>query len=96
MKTEEDYKLAQVVVKKVIDDGDLYALLNGGAPDDDFASEMSKIISRLPWIKTENDAINAISEVMSEAFEPGQFTPDKWTDVGRHLFACCKEKRLIE
>ncbi len=48
MKTKEDYKLAQVVVKKVIDDWDLYALLNGGAPDDDFASEMSKIISRLP------------------------------------------------
>ncbi len=88
MKTKKAYKLAQVVVKTVIDDWNQYALRNGGAPDDDFASEISKIISRLPRIKIETDARNAISEVMSEAFEPEQFTPDKWTDVGRHLVAC--------
>jgi hypothetical protein len=96
MKTKEDYKRAQVVVKKVIDDWDPYALLKGGSPDDEFAPEITKIISHLPRIKTENDAINTISEVMSEAFEPEQFTPDKCTDVGRLLFVHCKEKRLIE
>lgn len=96
VQTKEDYKRAQIVVKKIIDDWDPYALLKGGAPNDEFAPEISNIIQHLPRIKTENDAINAISEVMSKAFEPDQFTPEKCTDVGRNLFARCKEERLIE
>jgi len=44
MKTKKDYKHTQFVVKKIIDAWDPYALLEGGAPDDEFASEIDEIV----------------------------------------------------
>ena len=88
MKTKEDYKRAQRIVKKLIDSWDPYFLLEGGAPDDEFSEEIDQI-------KSEDDAIQAISMVMSSAFDAGEFTPEKCTEIGKRLFACCKEENLI-
>ena len=95
MKTKKDYKHAQFVVKKVIDAWDPYALLESGAPDDEFSPEVDKIVSQLPHIKSEDDAIQAVSTVMSSAFEAENFTLEKCTNVGKELFARCKEEGLI-
>jgi hypothetical protein len=95
MKTKKDYKHAQFVVRKVIGAWDPYALLEGGAPDDEFAPEIDEIVRQLPKIKSEDEAIQAISMVMSSAFEKEKFTPEKCTAVGKELFARCKEEGLI-
>jgi hypothetical protein len=95
MKTKKDYKHAQFVVKKVMDAWDPYVLLEGGAPDDEFASEIDEIVRQLPKIKSEDDAVQAVSMVMNSAFEKENFTPKKCTAVGKALFARCKEEGLI-
>jgi len=95
MKTKEDYKHAQFIVKKVIDAWDSYALLEGGAPDDEFSFEIDQIVRQLPQMRSEDDAIQAVSMVMSSAFEKKKFTPEKCTVVGKELFARCKEEGLI-
>jgi uncharacterized protein YccT (UPF0319 family) len=95
MKTKEDYKRAQLVVKKVIDSWDPYALLDGGAPDDEFSEEINQIVRRVPQIRSENDAIQVISSVMSAAFDAENFTSEKCTETGKKLFARCKEECLI-
>jgi len=95
MKTKRDYKHAQFVVKKVVDAWDPYALLEGGAPDDEFASEIDEIVRQLPEVKSEDDAVRAVSMVMSSAFWKEDFTAEKCAAVGKELFARCKEEGLI-
>ncbi len=95
MKTKKDYKRAQLVVREVIDAWDPYALLAGGAPKDEFTEEIDLIVRHLPEIKSEEDAIKAISDVMTSAFVPKDFTPDKCSVVGKKLFARCTEEALI-
>ena len=95
MKAKENYKHARLLVKKIIDAWEPHALLEGGAPDDEFSSEVDRIVGQLPQIKTEDDAIQAVSTVMSSAFGAETFTPEKCAAVGRELFARCKEKGLI-
>jgi len=83
MKTKKDYKYAQFVVKKDIDAWDPYALLEGGASDDEFTSEIDQIVRQLPKIKSEDDAVQALSMVMSCTFEKENLTPEKCTAVGK-------------
>ena len=92
MKEKKDYKHAQFVVKKVIDAWDPYALLESGAPGDEFSPEVDEIVSQLPHIKSEHDAIQAVSTVMSSTFEAENFTVERCTNVGKELFARCKKK----
>jgi len=95
MRSKKDYKHAQFVVKKIIDAWDPYALREGGAPNDEFSPEVDKIVSQLPHIKSMDGAIQVVSKVMSSAFEPENFTVEKCTNVGKELFARCKEEGLI-
>ncbi len=95
MKTKEDYKRAQRVVKTVINSWDPQALLEGGAPDDEFDEEINEIVRYLSKIRSEDDAIQAVSAVMSSAFDAENFTPEKCAETGKRLFARCKEEGLI-
>jgi len=95
MKTKEDYKRAQRIVKTLIDSWDPQMLLAGGAPDDEFDEEINEIVRRVPKIKSEEDAIQAISLVMSSAFDTEEFTPEKCAETGKMLFALCKEESSI-
>lgn len=95
MKTKEDYKRAQLVVKAVIDAWDPYALLAGGAPRDEFSEEIDQIVRHLPQIKSEDDAIKVISEVMASSFDADNFKRATCVEVGKQLFARCIEEKLI-
>ena len=95
MNTGKHHKRAQRVVKEIIDAWDPYALLRGGAPDDEFDSEINEIVRQLPHIRSEDDAIHVISMVMSSAFEAKDFTPDKCNAIGKEAFTRCKEEGLI-
>lgn len=52
------------LVKKAIDELDVYGLLEGGAPDDEFDSESKEISDRI----SENDSIIQIAEVITDVF----------------------------
>lgn len=52
------------LVKKAIDGLDVYGLLEGGAPDDEFDSESKEISDRI----SENDSIIQIAEVITDVF----------------------------
>ena len=95
MKTKEDYKRAQLIVKRIIDAWDPNALLEGGAPDNEFAPEIDEIVRQLPQVISEHDAVRAVSIAMRSAFEKEKFTPEKCSLVGKELFARCKEEGLL-
>ena len=52
------------LVKKAIDELDVYGLLEGGAPDDEFDSESKEISDRI----SEKDSIIQIAEVITDVF----------------------------
>ena len=52
------------LVKKAIDELDVYGLLEGGAPDDEFDSESKEISDRI----SESDSIIQIAEVITDVF----------------------------
>ena len=52
------------LVKKAIDKLDVYGLLEGGAPDDEFDYESKEIADRI----SESDSIIQIAEVLTDVF----------------------------
>ena len=61
------------LVKKAIDELDVYRLLEGGAPDDEFDSESKEISDRI----SENDSIIQIAEVITDVFNKAFDLHDK-------------------
>jgi hypothetical protein len=61
------------LVKKAIDKLDVYGLLEGGAPDDEFDSESKEISDRI----SESDSIIQIAEVITDVFNKAFDLHDK-------------------
>ncbi|MEA3242242.1 MAG: hypothetical protein U9Q19_02235 [Pseudomonadota bacterium] len=91
LKSKSDYKHACAVVKSIIDDWDPYALLENGAPSDEFEGLASLVVAHIPRIRSTEDATAAISVVFSQEFEPELFRPEDCHEVGDRLYS-----RLIE
>ena len=56
------------VVKKCIDRMDYYALLAGGAPNDEFDSESKEISKRIHFDLTAQELADIIAEVFNNSF----------------------------
>lgn len=96
LKSKSDYKHAFVVVKSVTDEWDPYALLENGAPSDEFEGIASLIVGHIPRIRSSEDAITAISKVFCEEFEPDLFRPEGCREVGNKLFSQLTKGGFIE
>jgi hypothetical protein len=90
------YKRALQVVGSVVREWDPYSLLAGGAPQDEFDSEIAGVVAQVPRIKTEQEAALALSRVFSSAFEAERFTPEKCAEAGRKLFAALSANGFVD
>ena len=61
------------LVKQAIDKLDVYGLLEGGGPDDEFDSESKEIADRL----SESDSVIQIAEVITDVFNKAFDLHDK-------------------
>lgn len=86
LKNRKDYDRACAIAKSVIDSWDPYRLLEDGAPDDEFEAEAASIVVHLPRILSAEDAVDAVSTVFSNAFEPDLFKPEHCRDVGERIY----------
>lgn len=89
------YKRALQVVGSVVREWDPYSLIAGGAPADEFDSEIAGVVAQIPRIKTEKEAVLALSRVFSSAFEAEQFTPEKCVEAGKKLFAALSANEFV-
>ena len=92
---KKEYQGLVAVVAKVIKEWDPYALLEGGAPDDEFDSEVSLVVAQVSRITSPSDAAQAISRVFSAQFEPNLFTPELCAQVGEQLFTELKSHGYV-
>jgi hypothetical protein len=89
------YQLALQVVGAVVREWDPYSLIAGGAPADEFDSEIAGVVAQLPRIKSEKEAALALSRVFSSAFEAERFTPEKCAEAGKKLFAALSANGFV-
>jgi hypothetical protein len=96
MLTRADYERAFAVVRGVIHEWDPYALIGGGAPRDEWDSEIASLVAQVPRINSENDAAHAVSRVFSSAFQPDGFSAAECTEVGKRLYWSLVDSGLVE
>jgi hypothetical protein len=95
MKMREREKIFDAV-RSVIHEWDPYDLLAGGAPDDEFDSEISAVIRQLDRIHSARDASHVISRVFSSSFEPEPFQVEYCESVGKRLYEVLAVRGIIE
>jgi hypothetical protein len=95
MTSKADHTLALKVVRGIIHEWDPYSLLAGGAPADEFDSEIASVVKQIPRIKSQQDAALAISRVFSSAFEKERFTPNDCAAIGTKLYDALLQHRLV-
>jgi hypothetical protein len=96
MRTRADYDRALAVVREVIHEWDPYALIGGGAPGDEWDSEITSLVAQIPRIKSRNDAAHAVSRVFSSAFQPEGFSPADCAEVGERLYSSLVDCGVLE
>jgi Domain of unknown function (DUF1871) len=94
MRTREDYDRAVSIVRTVIAAWDPYALIGGGAPEDEFDREVAIVVTQIPRIASGRDAAMAVSRVFSGSLGE-MFTPEDCEEVGRRLFAALSSQGLV-
>lgn len=90
-----EYRELLATVARVVADWDPYALLENGAPPDEFAHEVALVAAQVPRIESAPDAARVISEIFSTSFESKSFGADACAVVGERLFAELKKGGFI-
>ncbi|OQX11306.1 MAG: hypothetical protein BWK76_19330 [Desulfobulbaceae bacterium A2] len=91
----KQWKKVEAVARTVILEWDPYGLIGGGAPEDEWDSEILQLVGKVHGITTAAGAAAAISGVFSNAFQPEGFEKEDCGEVGRKLFDALKKERLI-
>ena len=91
---KKEYKRAVDVIGQVIRAWDPYGLLAGGAPTDEFNSEIAAVVRQIDRINSPKDAAEVISRVFASSFETDLFTPIKCFEIGERLHAALIEQGL--
>jgi hypothetical protein len=96
MKSRDDYDKAIEVTGAVVRAWDPYKLLEGGAPSDEFDAEIAQLVMHIPKISSASDAVQVVSLVFSEAFEPQLFTPADCAAIGESWFKSLTQAGLLK
>ena len=89
------WKKIEAIVRAAILEWDPYGLINGGAPEDEWDSEILQIVGKVHGIIAAAEAAATISDVFSNAFQPERFEKQDCAEVGRRLFDALREESLI-
>jgi hypothetical protein len=95
-KLKKQYSELLELIREVIINWDPYSLIHEGAPTDEFNNEIEKIAIRIKEINNKEDAINIVSEIFKESFEPEYFSLKTCSSVGNELFNKLKENEFIK
>lgn len=96
LQTKVDYKKAFTVVRDVINSWDPYNLVGGGAPSDEWESEVAKIVAQIPRIRSRTDAAHAISRTFSSSLQHEGFGPELCAEVGSQMYAALVEAGILD
>ena len=90
-----EYRELLALVARVVAEWNPYALLDSGAPRDEFAHEVALIAAQVPRVKSAREAARVIADVFSSAFDPESFGIEVCIPIGERLFAELKQSGFI-
>ena len=93
--TTEDYERALSLVRSVLSGWDPYALLEGGAPADEFDGQAAELVRRSRDFTSPEAAARAVADVFSGSFGPEEFPLESCTAVGEALFQALTDADLL-
>ncbi len=94
-KQKAEYRDLLALIARVIGEWDPHALLDSGAPRDEFAQEVALVAAQVSRINSAPEAARVIAEVFSPAFDPKYFDAEACTPVGKRLFAELKRSGFV-
>jgi valyl-tRNA synthetase len=86
------------IVKKVIDEWDVYSLLSGGAPKNEFDVESKDISNKISIESSVQDIANIISRFFTDAFENEHFTVENCFEAASKIktnFAAVEQFAIV-
>ena len=95
MRTREQYDQAVAICRNAIAQWDPLALLSGGAPADEYDSEVSSLVPKLRDARTASDVSLAISQVFGDGFGDASLGPGDCAKVGAAIFIQLRSAGLL-
>jgi hypothetical protein len=86
MNSRLDYDQARAIVGEAILAWDPYRLVTDGAPLDEYANEVARVVARIPRCRSEAELAAAISDVFSDSFETDTFTTANCSEPARRAY----------
>ena len=96
MESRLAYDKALTIVGSAILAWDPYRLVTDGAPPDEYAEEVARVVARIPRCQTEAELAAAISDVFSESFESGTFTVADCSEPARLAYTGLVSAGLLQ
>ena len=95
MKDRRDYEKALEIIGAIIRAWDPYNLIAEGAPSDEFDDQTAKITARSRTFHGIDEIAKAISDVFSDSFGPGSFTPVDCFRPAQEIFMELRRAKLL-
>jgi hypothetical protein len=96
LRNRADYERAFAVVRSAINAWDPYGLVGGGAPPDEWDSEVASIVAQIPRIASPRDAAHAVARTFAGALQHKGFSPAECEAVGAQLFQDLVDAKILE
>lgn len=93
---KHEYREVVQLVEQALNDWDPYCLIEGGAPEDEFAEEATRIAASLDKIKTPAELAQVISDIFSKNFENDLFSFEACLPVASRLFTSLSERGFLK
>ncbi len=95
LRTRQDYETAFAIVREAISRWDPDGLLGGGAPPDEWDSEVAKVVAKIPRMTCGNDVAEALSAVFAGPQGLQTFQATELRTIGAQLFDALSKANLL-
>jgi len=93
---KHDYQEIVRIVIQALNEWDPYELIEGGAPENEFTEEATRIAANIKKIETPTELANVISDVFSRSFDSDVFSVAECLPVASRIFSDLEVRCLLK
>lgn len=93
---KQDYREIVQIIKTALNEWDPYNLIEGGAPEDEFAEEATQIAAKIKKTETPAELAQVISDVFSRNFERDVFPVEACLQVAFRIFGDLEVRHVLK
>lgn len=93
---KRDYREIVHIVQQALNEWDPYGLIEGGAPEDEFTEEATRIAAKIKKTETPAELAQVISDIFSRSFESDLFSVEECLPAASRIFSDLEVRRLLK